>query len=162
MDLLGGVGQIRVRRPPQLAREGEIKLPRWLMAVTDERNQGETIAKQFLHVERAEQRRMQEALSGRIDSDQARDRKVRIAGIEEGTRNRYNNIWPYDHTRVKLNDRSDGMSDYINANYIKASWSNKRYIATQGPMPATFRVCDSAPSLFWISHLTRRRFRSSF
>ncbi|KAK1077355.1 phosphotyrosine-specific ptp2-like protein, partial [Friedmanniomyces endolithicus] len=28
--------------------------------------------------------------------------------------------------------------DYFNANFIKATWSNKRYISTQAPIPGTF------------------------
>lgn len=28
------------------------------------------------------------------------------AGVELGAKNRYNNIWPYDHTRVRLSDKS--------------------------------------------------------
>ncbi|XP_053396964.1 receptor-type tyrosine-protein phosphatase O-like [Mercenaria mercenaria] len=51
-------------------------------------------------------------------------------------KNRYKNILPFDHSRVKLRS-SDGMegSDYINANYIPGYNSRREYIATQG---ATF------------------------
>ncbi|KAI9885821.1 MAG: hypothetical protein M1823_002400 [Watsoniomyces obsoletus] len=142
-DLIGGVGQIRVRRPSDLSRERASNIPRWLATATDESNQGRAIADRFLQIERDEQRRMQEALSGGVGENNVTTsdilRQVTIAGIEEGTKNRYNNIWPYDHARVKLQDRSDGSCDYINASHIKVPWSNKRYIATQGPMPATFR-----------------------
>jgi len=49
-------------------------------------------------------------------------------------KNRYNNILPYDQTRVKLT----GEKDYINANYvIFKGYENHRYIAAQGPMPNT-------------------------
>ncbi len=145
-DLIGGVGQIRVRRPSDLSRERASTIPRWLATATDEGNQGKAIADRFLQIERDEQRRMQEALSGGVGATSNSTsssilRKVTIAGIEEGTKNRYNNIWPYDHARVKLQDQSQGPCDYINASHIKAPGSNKRYIATQGPMPATFRVC---------------------
>lgn len=34
------------------------------------------------------------------------------------SKNRYSNILPYDHNRVKLEGRSDDESDYINASYI--------------------------------------------
>ncbi|CAJ0769645.1 14375_t:CDS:2, partial [Entrophospora sp. SA101] len=37
------------------------------------------------------------------------------AGIEKGTKNRYNNIWPYDHARVKINECKEGDCDYVNA-----------------------------------------------
>ncbi|XP_071477210.1 receptor-type tyrosine-protein phosphatase eta-like [Diadema antillarum] len=51
------------------------------------------------------------------------------------TKNRYRNILPFDYTRVKL----AGVvgNDYINANFIKDQSGNKKYIATQGPMPQT-------------------------
>ncbi|PKS09661.1 hypothetical protein jhhlp_004281 [Lomentospora prolificans] len=43
----------------------------------------------------------------------------------------------YGHA-VAWDTHPDGRSDYINASHIKASRSNKRYLATQGPLPATF------------------------
>lgn len=63
---------------------------------------------------------------------------VQIAGIEKGNKNRYNNIWPFEHARVKLQGRLAGGCDYVNASHIKAMRSNKQYIASQGPLPATF------------------------
>ncbi|XP_052810161.1 tyrosine-protein phosphatase 10D-like isoform X2 [Mya arenaria] len=54
-------------------------------------------------------------------------------------KNRYTNILSFDHSRVKLrpSDDVDG-SDFINANYIPGYTSPREYIATQGPMQATF------------------------
>jgi tyrosine-protein phosphatase 2/3 len=60
------------------------------------------------------------------------------AGMEKGTKNRYNNIWPYDHTRVKISECRKGDCDYVNASYVQAEGCNKIYIATQGPLPATY------------------------
>ncbi|XP_076467280.1 tyrosine-protein phosphatase 10D-like isoform X2 [Babylonia areolata] len=53
-------------------------------------------------------------------------------------KNRFTNILPYDHSRVKLlpTDDEEG-SDYINANYMPGYSSKREYIATQGPLPAT-------------------------
>ncbi|KAL4233512.1 hypothetical protein ACF0H5_008193 [Mactra antiquata] len=54
-------------------------------------------------------------------------------------KNRYTNILPFDHSRVKLRPSDDVEgSDYINANYIPGYTSPREYIATQGPMMATF------------------------
>ncbi|XP_060604251.1 receptor-type tyrosine-protein phosphatase S-like isoform X3 [Ruditapes philippinarum] len=54
-------------------------------------------------------------------------------------KNRYTNILPFDHSRVKLRPSDDiEGSDYINANYIPGYTSRREYIATQGPMQATF------------------------
>lgn len=63
------------------------------------------------------------------------------AGVERGTKNRYKNIWPYDFSRVRLGSPVDD-SDYINASYVQPRGTTRRYIATQGPLDATY--CD-----FW-------------
>lgn len=60
------------------------------------------------------------------------------AGVERGTKNRYKNIWPYDYSRVRLESPADD-SDYINASFIQPRATSRRYIATQGPLDATFR-----------------------
>ncbi|XDV25376.1 hypothetical protein PO909_029300 [Leuciscus waleckii] len=54
------------------------------------------------------------------------------------SKNRYNNILPYDSTRVRLSClKDDPCSDYINANYIPGNNFRWEYIATQGPLPGT-------------------------
>lgn len=62
-------------------------------------------------------------------------------GIENGYKNRYKNVWPYEHLRVKLVNLplAHNCDDYFNANYIscKDILAN-RYIATQCPLAATF------------------------
>ncbi|KAK2820301.1 hypothetical protein Q5P01_023260 [Channa striata] len=61
---------------------------------------------------------------------------------ENKPKNRFNNVLPYDWSRVRLTAHPGGTSDYINANYMPGFNSNREYIATQGPLPTT--VCD-----FW-------------
>ncbi|XP_053361387.1 receptor-type tyrosine-protein phosphatase beta-like isoform X1 [Clarias gariepinus] len=57
---------------------------------------------------------------------------------ENRGKNRYNNILPYDSTRVKLSCVDDDpSSDYINASYIPGNNFRREYIATQGPLPGT-------------------------
>ncbi|XP_034563705.1 receptor-type tyrosine-protein phosphatase H-like [Notolabrus celidotus] len=57
---------------------------------------------------------------------------------ENKPRNRFNNVLPYDWCRVKLTSSgANGMSDYINANYMPGYNNNREYIATQGPLPST-------------------------
>ncbi|XP_076257287.1 uncharacterized protein LOC143194409 isoform X20 [Rhynchophorus ferrugineus] len=60
---------------------------------------------------------------------------------ENKRKNRYPNILPWDHCRVKLNiDEDDEIcSDYINASYIKGASNKNEYIATQGPLAGTCR-----------------------
>ncbi|MGH0141961.1 UNVERIFIED_CONTAM: hypothetical protein FKN15_075051, partial [Acipenser sinensis] len=52
-------------------------------------------------------------------------------------KNRYNNVLPYDSSRVKLSIRNSASDDYINANYIPGYDSTKQFIAAQGPLPGT-------------------------
>lgn len=57
---------------------------------------------------------------------------------ENRGKNRYNNILPYDSTRVKLSYvDDDSCSDYVNASYIPGESFRREYIATQGPLPGT-------------------------
>lgn len=53
-------------------------------------------------------------------------------------KNRYKDILPFDHSRVKLTlTTSKNDTDYINANFIKGVSGSRAYIATQGPLPHT-------------------------
>jgi hypothetical protein len=141
-DLIGGVGQMDIKLPEDLNQEPEKVLPRWLVKAAAKEDHGKRVADKFLHLELDEQSRMTRALSSRVSygTSAADSKVVQIAGIEKGGKNRYNNIWPFEHARVRLQGRPDGACDYVNASHIKASRSNKRYIASQGPLPATFEV----------------------
>uniref|UniRef100_W5M0E7 protein-tyrosine-phosphatase n=1 Tax=Lepisosteus oculatus TaxID=7918 RepID=W5M0E7_LEPOC len=52
-------------------------------------------------------------------------------------KNRYNNVLPYDASRVKLSVQGNPCDDYINANYMPGYNSKKEFIAAQGPLPGT-------------------------
>ncbi|KAM4723203.1 receptor-type tyrosine-protein phosphatase eta-like [Rhinophrynus dorsalis] len=56
---------------------------------------------------------------------------------ENKIKNRYTNVLPYDHSRVKLLIQDHPTDDYINANYIPGFNMKKEFIAAQGPLPAT-------------------------
>ncbi|XP_063404716.1 receptor-type tyrosine-protein phosphatase eta-like [Mytilus trossulus] len=62
-----------------------------------------------------------------------------VSQIQENRpKNRYTNILPFDHSRVKLIGIEDETgSDFINANYIPGKRSKREFIATQGPLPST-------------------------
>lgn len=145
VDLIGGVGQFPVTLPPAMDEDTRRSLPAWLSRIANAEDAGKTAAVRFLNIEKGEQSRMQQALSAPETSAHSEGqtpgkRSYRIAGIEKGSKNRYNNIYPYDHCRVKLLDTTESSCDYINASFIRSSRSHKRYIATQAPMPSTFNV----------------------
>ena len=53
-------------------------------------------------------------------------------------KNRYNDVLPYDITRVKIHQKaSDPDASYINANHVAGFQSDKEWIVTQGPLPNT-------------------------
>lgn len=64
-----------------------------------------------------------------------------LAAVHEHNqlKNRYLNIIPYDHSRVRLPViNNDPTTDYINANWIDGYHRPRAYIATQGPVPNAF------------------------
>ncbi|KAH8690971.1 protein-tyrosine phosphatase-like protein [Talaromyces proteolyticus] len=138
MDLLGGVGQMPVKLPDSLTSARTKQLPLWLRKASASEDQGHDVSQKFLKIEERELHRMREALTSNADYKQHSSTKFRVAGIEKGSKNRYNDIYPFDHSRVRLEGIPSGHCDYINANYVKAELSNKSYIATQAPVPATF------------------------
>ncbi|KIW08357.1 uncharacterized protein PV09_01273 [Verruconis gallopava] len=139
-DLIGGVGQIPLQRPSGMSSSQKEHLPQWMKQAISSSNEGKMVSDKFLNIEKKEQKRMQQAMSQSVSygTPLGEEGRVQLAGLEKGAKNRYNNIWPFEHTRVKLEGPLSNNCDYINANYVKSQWSNKRYIATQGPIPATF------------------------
>ncbi|KAM7215563.1 hypothetical protein V8F06_009030 [Rhypophila decipiens] len=138
-DLVDGVGQMDIGVSSSVDKA---ILPRWLKEAAETTDHGKKVSDKFLRIELTEQARMKDALSvpnGTGPSDpKTKAAKVRLSGIENGVKNRYKDILPFEHARVKLQERASGECDYVNASHIQASRSHKRYIASQGPLPATF------------------------
>ncbi|KAG9122500.1 hypothetical protein FRC07_001093 [Ceratobasidium sp. 392] len=144
-----------------LSRKDEIPVT-WLRDIVEnsDKEKGiEALAMQFYRVELGEQRRLQGVMSHHSQESQvlskddpkypnghsngpdqrADDFPYSItAGVEKGTKNRYKNIWPYEHARVRLQTATDDGSDYVNASFVQPRGTRLSYIATQGPMPATY------------------------
>ncbi|CAG8499309.1 3772_t:CDS:2 [Diversispora eburnea] len=137
IELSSGITQTIPIRIPQNIDINESKLPTFIRNLISN-EEGKTILAEVFHdIERAEQRRLQSLML--LNSNQATSESPFSisAGMEKGTKNRYNNIWPYDHARVKIDNWKD--CDYVNASYVQADGCNKRYIATQGPLPSTYQ-----------------------
>ncbi|XP_030408571.1 tyrosine-protein phosphatase non-receptor type 2 isoform X4 [Gopherus evgoodei] len=65
----------------------------------------------------------------------ANDYPHRVAKYPENrNRNRYRDVSPYDHSRVKLQNTEN---DYINASLVVIEEAQRNYILTQGPLPNT-------------------------
>lgn len=139
MDLADGVGRLRIAVPAGL---DTTVLPLWLREAAEPTDQGNRVSNRFLRIELAEQSRMKNAYSAfntSVDVPGCTG-KVQLSGIEKGIKNRYKDILPFEHARVRLHGRPEGACDYVNASHIRAGRSLKRYIASQGPLPATFEV----------------------
>ena len=135
-DLQDGVGQEPVKLPQRLDVG---VLPGWLRSAADPADEGKAVSDKFLHIEKTEQTRMKTAYASLgapvCQHDAAR---VQLCGIEKGGKNRYRDILPFEHARVKLRNKPFGGCDYVNASHVKSKRSNKKYIAAQGPLPDTF------------------------
>ncbi|KAI9170897.1 Tyrosine-protein phosphatase [Paramyrothecium foliicola] len=135
MDLADGVGQMDIARPQGLNSPA---LPDWLRKAASTPDHGKKVSDNFLHIELDEQARMKSAYAAFDPSKAEHKNKVQLCGIEKGGKNRYKDILPFEHARVKLQHAGEGSCDYINASHLKSSGSYKKYIASQGPLPATF------------------------
>ncbi|KAG1451151.1 hypothetical protein G6F56_008159 [Rhizopus delemar] len=156
-----------IRLPPQCntKHESYFVAPVWLQNTVKE-DGPKLLADNYEKLERIEQRRLQNIMHfhSKHTSNSSEFPFSIVAGIEMGALNRYTNIWPYEYTRVKIEEYQ--TSDYINASYVQYmngeeiasdarpetinmklvnkvkegphSSPYRRYISTQGPLPATF------------------------
>ncbi|BFZ57307.1 hypothetical protein PYCC9005_004358 [Savitreella phatthalungensis] len=141
-DLIGGVGEPLPLHVPTMPKSLRRRLPRWLRRVAFSRDGPRQIAEKFFRIEKEELHRMQRVLNAGPTPGSKHnldDRHSIAAGIERGDKNRYNNIWPFENARVRLQDTSQITSDYVNASFLHNSASDRYYIATQGPLAATTR-----------------------
>ncbi|CAE6410872.1 unnamed protein product [Rhizoctonia solani] len=142
-----------------ISRKDEIPVS-WIRDIVEnsDREKGiEDLAMQFYRIELGEQRRLQGVMSHHSQESQPPQPAIPqpsdthmddnahdsfpfsiTAGIEKGAKNRYKNIWPYEHARVRLQTAADDGSDYVNASHVRPRGTNLQYIATQGPLPATY------------------------
>ncbi|TQV94270.1 tyrosine-protein phosphatase non-receptor type 6 [Cordyceps javanica] len=135
MDLADGVGQFDVHLPEGLETSS---LPTWLREAASPRDHGKKVSDKFLHIEQEEQSRMRGAYAAFNPNNARSASHVQLCGVEQGVKNRYKDILPFEHSRVRLENKPSGCCDYVNASNLSASRTNKKYIATQGPLPSTF------------------------
>ncbi|KIJ45249.1 hypothetical protein M422DRAFT_251429 [Sphaerobolus stellatus SS14] len=145
-ELAHGITErIPLRLPPHvIARRDDLPFD-WLKAILDkaEVDDGtESLAMQFYMIELREQRRLMGVMDHHSREGGSKNEPLFpysiTAGVEKGSKNRYQNIWPFEHARVRLRSAVDDGSDYINASHVQPLGTPRRYIATQGPLPTTY------------------------
>ncbi|KAK3842010.1 MAG: protein-tyrosine phosphatase-like protein [Linnemannia gamsii] len=113
-------------------------LPRWLLNAVDEPVAKSRLARYFQKVEIIEKKRLALLMCPQVmRSGKECDYSIG-SGIEKGLKNRYNNVWPFDQTRIKIKELEQGGDDYINASLLTPPFGQRTYIATQAPLPTTF------------------------
>lgn len=151
-----GTGDVIPLRLPQKVSRRVGELPTaWLREIgkkaaggreeRDGSGLAEELAGQFFAIERAEQKRLMGIMAHHSKVLEGKEGDVFAfgitAGFEKGEKNRYRNIWPFEHARVRLHSSSSYpagvVDDYVNASYVQPLGTRRRYIATQGPLNAT-------------------------
>ncbi|KAI8091904.1 protein-tyrosine phosphatase-like protein [Thamnidium elegans] len=99
-------------------KHGNFVLPSWIRDIMDIENGPKKLAEMYEQLERVEQERLYTVMKYHSQQDQSNENFPFsiTASMEKGVLNRYDNIWPFAYSRVRLTDKSD---DYINANYIQ-------------------------------------------
>lgn len=130
-------------------------LPEWLNDIYGTDLGATELSKKFNSLQMQERERLNSALT----RGKARNSSPKVSsGFELGRKNRYKDILPYEHSRVKikpykhknpaatklppintmkLQDQITDEQSYINASYLHFPSSKFHYIATQGPLAET-------------------------
>ena len=120
-------------------------LPDWLGGVIGNDLGSSVLTEKFNNLQIQERARLNHALTKTdiANAQSTGERPVISAGVELGRKNRYKDIFLYEHARVKLkkydpaSKELDSVASYINASYIHYPNSKLNYIATQGPLNET-------------------------
>lgn len=133
LDLHGGVGPIIPINAPEIPASVKSKLPKWLVEVAYSPDGAQILAGRWETIELNEKERLESILT----RNGMQGRFSISAAMERGEKNRYSNVWPFEWNRVKIPGAPPGQ-DFFNGSYIQIGQSDRRYIATQAPVPGTF------------------------
>lgn len=138
-----------------LTRSEISTLPKWLSNVIGDDLGSSILTGKFNSLQIQERERLTNALTNKnyLSSETGSDFPIICSGVELGRKNRYKDIFLYEHARVKLQNANSNSSknsgsnnidadsdlgvNYINASYINYPRSKFNYIATQGPLHET-------------------------
>ncbi|KAG7745572.1 hypothetical protein KL932_000602 [Ogataea haglerorum] len=119
-------------------------LPTWLSNVIGSDSGASVLSHKFSELQSQEVERLNQALSRHSSvTTPSPETPCFSAGVELGRKNRYKDIFPYEHARVKIqkydadDEELDQDESYINASYLSYPGSQLRYIAAQGPLEET-------------------------
>ncbi|ESX00907.1 hypothetical protein KL918_004526 [Ogataea parapolymorpha] len=119
-------------------------LPTWLSNVIGSDSGASVLSHKFNELQSQEVERLNQALSRHSSvTTPSPETPCFSAGVELGRKNRYKDIFPYEHARVKIqkydadDEELDQDESYINASYLSYPGSQLRYIAAQGPLEET-------------------------
>ncbi|KAI8890870.1 hypothetical protein K501DRAFT_167441 [Backusella circina FSU 941] len=98
------------------------QLSTWLHDVIEAEKGPKKLVEMYEQLERTEQQRLSLIMDFHSSNPEYDPSSMTFpfcitANMEKGTLNRYNNIWPYEYSRVKLKGSSRD-DDYMNGNYI--------------------------------------------
>lgn len=137
------VDEIAITIPLNMGEKAISLLPPWLSKAC-ENGGSKLVAENFQLLEKLQVQRLNGTYSTSLPSDTLGPfeedlARYRLASSCADAKNRYRDIYPYEHSRVKLLDFQE--EDYINASHLSVQNSSKKYILSQAPTPAAFNVC---------------------
>lgn len=149
-ELMNGKTDTTIHLQASLSPRTMEQLPTWLSNIYGTDMGATELSKKFNALQLQERERLNTALThGRTATASP---KV-SSGFELGRKNRYKDILPYEHSRVKIKPHNDiklppiqtlklpnaitEEQSYINASYLHYPYSKFHYIATQGPLTET-------------------------
>lgn len=139
------IDEIAITLPRNMGQRAIGLLPTWLLKVFEDGG-SRLVAEKFRLLEKHQRQRLNgtygvpvphHGLLSPFEEDPAR---YRLVGSGVDAKNRYRDIHPYEHSRVKLLGFEDG--DYINASHLSVQNGSKNYISSQAPVPAAFNASN--------------------
>lgn len=151
------VDEITITIPLNMGENAISLLPLWLSKAC-ENGGSRLIAERFRLLEKLQVQRLDGTHGTSLPSNilcpfEEDPARYRLASSCADAKNRYRDIYPYEHSRVKLLGLQE---DYINASHLSVQNSSKKYILSQAPTPAAFNVCYLSP-VFSVSLANRNR-----
>lgn len=140
-DSWDGIDEIAITIPLNMGERAISFLPTWLLKASKDGG-SKLVAEKFRFLEEFQVQRLNgmynTSLLDDIPGPFEDPARYRLAGSGADAKNRYRDIYPYEHSRVKLlSPKGDG---YINASHLSVQDSSKKYILSQAPTPATFNA----------------------